>query len=95
MYQTYPLGVDRCHVVQTVCFPEPSLEVCDFASRAEAYYDRIDTALAEDLPFLIGQQQGISSPFARQGRFSTLEPSVGNFACWYADAMRDGVDESS
>ena len=89
MYQAYPMGVDRCQVVQTVCFPDSSLEVDDFASRAQAYYDRVDTALNEDLPFLIAQQRGISSPFARQGRFSALEPSVGNFACWYADSLRE------
>jgi phenylpropionate dioxygenase-like ring-hydroxylating dioxygenase large terminal subunit len=90
MYQAYPLTVDRCHVVQTICFPQASLEVPNFKARAEAYYQRIDTALKEDLPFLEAQQQGLTSPFARQGRFSALEPSVGNFACWYADKLSAG-----
>jgi phenylpropionate dioxygenase-like ring-hydroxylating dioxygenase large terminal subunit len=87
MYQAYPLTADRCHVVQSVCFPRASMEVENFPQRADAYYQRIDTALEEDLPFLVAQQQGLSSPFARQGRFSALEPSVGNFACWYASML--------
>jgi hypothetical protein len=29
----------------------------------------------------------MTSPFARQGRFGELEPSVANFAFWYADQM--------
>ncbi len=87
MYQAYPLTADRCHVVQTICFPRASFEIEDFRVRAEAYYQRIDTALEEDLPYLVAQQKGLSSAFARQGRFSALEPSVGNFACWYAGML--------
>lgn len=91
MYQAYPLAANRCHVVQTICFPHASLETENFQARADAYYQRIDTALDEDLPFLVAQQQGLSSPFARQGRFSALEPSVGNFACWYANLLGQGA----
>ncbi|MGI9310085.1 MAG: aromatic ring-hydroxylating oxygenase subunit alpha [bacterium] len=89
MYQAYPLGAARCNVIQTVAFPRASTMRADFAARAQAYYRRIDAALDEDLPFLREQQAGLSSRFARQGRFSALEPSVGNFACWYAQAMRE------
>jgi len=91
MYQVYPLGIDRCQVVQTVGFPEASLGIADFEQRAQAYYQRIDFALQEDLPFLRQQQIGLNSAFARQGRFSALEPSVGNFACWYAEVMRQAA----
>jgi phenylpropionate dioxygenase-like ring-hydroxylating dioxygenase large terminal subunit len=91
MYQAYPLGTDKCQVVQTVGFPKETLEVTDFEQRALAYYQRIDCALEEDLPFLKEQQVGLTSPFARQGRFSALEPSVGNFACWYAEVMQQGI----
>lgn len=88
MYQAYPLGTDKCQVVQTICFPKASTRRADFAPRAEAYYHRIDTAIAEDLPLLEQQHIGLNSKFARQGRFSALEPSVGNFACWYSQVMR-------
>ncbi len=89
MYQAYPLGAARCRVVQTIAFPRASTERDDFAAGAEAYYRRIDKALAEDLSILRRQQAGLTSRFARQGRFSDLEASVGNFACWYAETMRD------
>ena len=88
MYQAYPAGAGRCKVVQTIGFPRASTQRDDFAERAQTYYRRIDTALEEDLPFLREQQAGLASRFARQGRFSALEPSVGNFACWYAETMR-------
>ena len=87
MYQAYPVNADRCRVIQTIAFPRASTERDDFAARAPTYYRRIDTAIEEDLPFLREQQTGIASRFARQGRFSALEPSVGNFACWYAEVM--------
>ena len=87
MYEVYPLGAHRCHVVQTICFPGTSVSLPDFAQKAQRYYDRIDEAIAEDLPFLEAQQQGLDSPLAKQGRFSALEPCVGHFACWYASYM--------
>jgi phenylpropionate dioxygenase-like ring-hydroxylating dioxygenase large terminal subunit len=41
----------------------------------------------EDIPVLENQQIGLGSPFARQGRFSSLEPSVASFARWYAERL--------
>ena len=87
MYQAFPLAADRCHVILTIAFPESSLELPDFDERSEKYCERIDVALDEDIPFLIDQQAGMASPYACQGRFSALEPSVGYFACWYAERM--------
>ncbi len=87
MYEVYPLTADCCHVVQTICFPGASITLADFEQKAQRYYDRIDEAIAEDLPFLEAQQQGLNSPLAKQGRFSALEPCVGHFACWYANQM--------
>ncbi len=92
MYQTYPLGSARCKVIQTIAFPGATTKSEGFSEAAEAYYDRIDIALQEDLPFLQQQQIGLSSRFSRQGRFSALEPSVGNFACWYAETMGDQTE---
>ena len=87
IYQAYPLDAAHCRVVQTVCFPESSLELADFGERAAHYYARIDAALDEDLPFLLRQQRGLESPFALPGRFAALEPAVGRFAYWYARQM--------
>jgi hypothetical protein len=33
------------------------------------------------------QHRGMRSPFARQGRFSYLEPNVARFADWYAGRL--------
>jgi phenylpropionate dioxygenase-like ring-hydroxylating dioxygenase large terminal subunit len=91
IYQAFPLAADRCHVIQTICFPRASLELDDFEQRAEHYYDRIDAAIGEDLPFLENQQLGLNSRFANPGRFGALEPSVGKFAYWYARQMLAGL----
>ncbi|MFT5112383.1 MAG: phenylpropionate dioxygenase-like ring-hydroxylating dioxygenase large terminal subunit [Parasphingorhabdus sp.] len=88
IYSAYPISATKTHIMQTVCFPPGSLEREDFAELSEHYYERIDLAVQEDLPFLYSQQTGLSSPYARPGRFSELEPSVANFAHWYANNMQ-------
>ncbi len=86
IYHVYPLSARSTRVVQTVCFPPETVEREDFPRKSKTYYQRFDIAIDEDIPALEMQQAGIESPYAAQGRFSTLEPSVGNFACWYAEA---------
>ena len=85
MYHVYPLTGKSTRVVQTVCFPPETMDRDDFAKNSSTYYQRFDFAIDEDIPALEMQQTGVASPYAAQGRFSTLEPSVGNFACWYAE----------
>ena len=80
MYQAYPVTPHRSRIIQTICFPEDTVNGTEFESRSKHYYDRYDTALDEDIPFLEQQQIGLSSKFAKPGRFSNLEPSVANFA---------------
>ncbi len=84
MFDVYPLSPRRCKVGMTICFTHEAMELPDYETRAEKYFERFDTAIAEDLPVLEKQSIGLDSPFARPGRFSCLEPSVANFACWYA-----------
>ncbi len=76
IYEAYPLAPERTRVGMTLCFPAGTAERPDFEARAQRYYDRFDTALAD-----------LTSPFARQGRFSYLEPSVAAFAFWYAGRL--------
>ena len=66
----------------------------DFEERAQHYYERIDAAVTEDLTFLLEQQVGLASSFARPGRFSALEPSVARFAYWYAQQMLQQLNRS-
>ena len=87
VYEAHPAGPARCRVVMSVCFPRATLEASGFAQREERYYQRMDQALEEDIAVLERQQAGMSSPHARPGRYAELEPSVANFAFWYAAAL--------
>ncbi len=86
-YDVYPVAPDMTRVGMSVCFPEQTVNLDDFEERVQHYYRRLDQALQEDIPALENQQAGLQSPLARQGRFCHLEPSVANFACWYAEQM--------
>lgn len=88
LYEAYPITADRCHVVQTACFPPETVAQPDFDEKVAAYYERLDAALDEDIPVLINQQRGLNNPDARQGPFQPLlEPNVARFAQWYAAQM--------
>jgi len=87
MYEVYPVSPGRTLCAQTVCFPPETIASDGFEAKAASYYERFDVAIDEDIPFLQRQFHGQRSPFARQGRFSHLEPSVAKFACWYADRL--------
>ena len=87
MYEVYSDGPDRCRCAQVVCFPLTTIARPGFAEAAEAYYERFDVAISEDIPVLEQQHLGMRSPFSRQGRFSYLEPNVALFAAWYAERL--------
>ena len=90
VYEAYPLGPDRCKVVQSACFPPETLDLEGAQARVTAYHARLDAALAEDIPALENQQRGLASPAAKQGRFQPLlEPNVAKFAAWYAQQMME------
>lgn len=90
VYEAYPLGPNRCKVVQTACFPPETLAQNGAAAKVEAYHNRLDAALAEDIPALEAQHRGLAHPDARQGPFQPLlEPNVAGFARWYATQMID------
>lgn len=88
VYEAYPLGPNKCHVVQTACFPPETLGTEGAEEKLAAYHIRLDAALAEDIPALVNQHRGFSSPDAKQGRFQPLlEPNVAGFAHWYSTQM--------
>lgn len=92
VYEAYPLGADRCKVVQTACFPPETLALDGVEAKLAAYHGRLDAALAEDVVALEAQQLGLSHPDARQGHFQPLlEPNVASFARWYADQMTEAL----
>ena len=92
IYEAYPLGPDRCQVVQTACFPPETIASEGFDSKVALYHSRLDAALDEDIPALVNQQRGLASPDARSGPFQPLqEANVASFARWYAGRMTQSV----
>jgi len=88
IYEAYPLGPQRCIAYQTLCFPQNAIELDDFETRVQFYYERFDAAVAEDGVALENQQKGLASPFSKPGPYSpSMEPSVAAFANWYAQQM--------
>ena len=85
--EVHPSGPAKCQVAMSVCFPRATFELPGFEHHAARYYQRMDEALDEDIAVLEHQQAGMSSPDARPGRYAELEPSVANFAFWYAAAF--------
>ena len=70
-----------------VAFPPETVASPGFKEKAARYYVRMDEALDEDIAMLERQQMGMASPFARQGRWSELEPGAASFAAWYAERL--------
>lgn len=88
IYEAYPLGPNRCKVVQTITVPPETVASPGYERKISAYFERMDAALDEDIPALENQQRGLQSPDARPGRFQPLlEPNVASFARWYADKV--------
>ena len=86
--EAVPLSPSSTRATLTLCFPSESTGRRDFPEQLEKYLKRMEAGLAEDIPVLEGQQQGLSSSLARPGRFSPrLEPSVHAFQCWIASTL--------
>ena len=84
-YEAYPLGHDKCKVLQTACFHPKTISLSGFSTKVKAYLYRLDAALEEDIPALMNQQVGLTNPDSMPGRFQpNLEPNVASFANWYA-----------
>lgn len=84
VYEAYPLGPDRCHVVQSACFPPETLDQPGARNKIDAYHSRLDAALDEDIVVLEAQHRGLGHPDARPGPLQPqLEHNVAGFARWY------------
>lgn len=88
IYEANPIDARRCHVTMTACFPRDLAAQPGFEEKVAHYYERLDAAIAEDIPALENQQIGLNSPFAVQGPVHPLlESNVAAFARWYAQAL--------
>ena len=88
VYEANPITSERCQVRQSICFPKNTTELPDFKEKSQAYYQRLDEALHEDIAALENQQKGLHNSPSLQGQFSTLmEANVATFAQWYANKV--------
>ena len=88
VYEANPINAERCQVRQSICFPKNTTELPDFKEKSQAYYQRLDDAMDEDIVALENQQKGLRNSPSLQGQFSTLmEANVATFAQWYANKV--------
>lgn len=88
VYEANPINSQSCQVRQSICFPKNTTELPDFKEKSQAYYQRLDDALDEDITALENQQKGLNKSPSLQGQFSTLmEANVATFAQWYANKI--------
>jgi len=88
VYEANPISSERCQIRQSICFPKNTTELPDFKEKSQAYYQRLDDAMDEDIIALENQQKGLRNSPSLQGRFSTLmESNVATFAKWYANKV--------
>ena len=88
VYEANPITSQSCQVRQSICFPKNTTELPDFQEKSQAYYQRLDDALDEDIYALENQQKGLNKSPSLQGQFSTLmEANVATFAQWYANKI--------
>ena len=88
LYEANPISPISCRVTQSICFPKSTTMLNDFSEKSQAYYQRLDAAMAEDIVALENQCQGLKNSPNMQGRFSSLmEANVHSFSQWYATHM--------
>ena len=73
---------------RSICFPKNTTTLPGFKEKSQAYYQRLDDALDEDIVALENQQKGLNKSTSLQGQFSTLmEANVAAFSEWYANKI--------
>ena len=88
VYEATPITAGSCQVRQSICFPKNTTELPDFKEKSQAYYQRLNDALDEDISALVNQQKGLNKSTSIQGQFSSLmESNVATFANWYASKL--------
>ena len=72
----WPLGPDRCRVVNYTLFPEQHFARPDFAEKAEVYRDYLIEVVEEDRAMVASLQQNMKSRRLRPGPLSKLELGI-------------------
>jgi choline monooxygenase len=87
--ELHPVSAAKTKLIVGSSFPRKTVERNDFADVVERYYKRWDISIPEDNDISALQQKGLSSPFARPGRLTHLEPLVHDLANWVLDRVLD------
>jgi phenylpropionate dioxygenase-like ring-hydroxylating dioxygenase large terminal subunit len=87
--ELHPLSAACTRLIVGSAFPKKTVARNDFSEIVERYYRRWDTSIPEDNDISNLQQKGLSSPFARPGRLTHLEPLVHDLANWVLDSVLD------
>jgi phenylpropionate dioxygenase-like ring-hydroxylating dioxygenase large terminal subunit len=87
--ELHPLSASQTRLIVGSSFPKKTVERADFEEVIQRYYRRWDTSIPEDNDISNLQQKGLSSPFARPGRLTHLEPLVHDLANWVLDRVLD------
>jgi phenylpropionate dioxygenase-like ring-hydroxylating dioxygenase large terminal subunit len=82
-----PHGPAETEVIVGSCFPSSTVARQDFAEQSQKYYARLDESHPEDNLACEYQQEGLSSPLSKLGRYSHMEEGVHTIALWVADRM--------
>jgi phenylpropionate dioxygenase-like ring-hydroxylating dioxygenase large terminal subunit len=87
--ELHPLSASQTRLIVGSSFPKKTVERADFEEVVQRYYRRWDTSIPEDNEISNLQQKGLSSPLARPGRLTHLEPLVHDLANWVLDRVLD------
>jgi phenylpropionate dioxygenase-like ring-hydroxylating dioxygenase large terminal subunit len=87
--ELHPLSASETRLIVGSCFPKATVARPDFEEVVQRYYKRWDISIPEDNDISDIQQRGLSSPFARPGRLTHLEPLVHDHANWVLDRVLD------
>ena len=84
-----PQGPTRSRLEVGSCFAESTIATPDFQKTVQSYFERWDTATAEDNAICEAQQIGQSVQARPQGRFAEEEHLVHELAIWTLDRILD------
>jgi hypothetical protein len=84
-----PQGPTRSRLEVGSCFAESTIATPDFQQTVQSYFERWDTATAEDNAICEAQQIGQSIETRPQGRFAEEEHLVHELAIWTLDRILD------
>ena len=85
-----PVAADRSRLHIGGCFPEGTVALPDFASRARAYEDRWEKVAREDVGVLEGQQRALGSVLFRPGPLSGRDDMVQAVSRWSVERLLRG-----